>query len=195
MIEVRREGDEYHVVVSETCSAPPEVVYDLLADLRSHLEWGGTRLKSASQRLMSIEAPEGPATEGVEFSSVGHTSGRPWRDRSRVTKAERPRVFEFETSGHLDVAADDESLAGEWLHRYEISKNGVGAKVTYSVQARLTVPWYTPANHHARYPAVIYNIFLPIVVERGIRSLVAMAQERAAVMSGEDGPTATAPGS
>ena len=25
------------------CKAKPETVYDLLADLRSHFEWGGTR--------------------------------------------------------------------------------------------------------------------------------------------------------
>ena len=46
--------------LSKQCSAPAEVVYDLLTDLRSHLEWGGAR-QSADFRLLSMEGPRGAA--------------------------------------------------------------------------------------------------------------------------------------
>jgi hypothetical protein len=179
MIEVQREGDDYVVVVSESCGAPPEVLYDLLADLKSHLEWGGTRLRSASQRLIALEAPDGPVSVGSEFTSIGHTSGRPWHDRSRVTRADRPYTFEFETHGQLGEPDEGEELRGDWTHRYDISRNGAGSRVVYRMRARLTFPWYTPAGPHRRYAAVIYQIFVPIIVQRGVRSLLAMAEERA----------------
>ena len=40
---------------SETTAAP-EAVYDLLADLRSHLVWGGER-QSSGFRLLTMNAP------------------------------------------------------------------------------------------------------------------------------------------
>ena len=63
-VDVDRDGRKtaWHNPVlrfSGTSRAPAEVVYDLLADLRSHLEWGGTRLARSSQRLMSLDAPPG----------------------------------------------------------------------------------------------------------------------------------------
>jgi len=179
MLEVWRDGDEYRVRVVESCDAPAEAVYDLLADLRSHLEWGGNRLARSAQRLLSLDAPPGPAKKGTKFSSVGHTSGRAWHDTSLVTEAIRPYTFEFRTHGQLEDRPDDHPVAGDWIHRYDMAADGRGCILTYRMVARLTMPWYSPPGHHARYPAVVYNVFLPIVVERGIRSLLAMAVERA----------------
>ena len=50
-----------------SCRAPATVVYDLLADLPSHLEWGGQR-QGETTRLLTLQAPQGPASVGVEFA-------------------------------------------------------------------------------------------------------------------------------
>jgi hypothetical protein len=174
---VERRGDRYFITLSRRCRAPAETVYDLLADLRSHLEWGGSRLQDSVQRLTSLQAPVGPARPGDEFQSVGSTAGRAWHDRSRVVQADRPSLFVFETEGRLEDAPHVEPIEGRWVHRYEIARDDTGCIVTYRMQAQLTM--YSPPGHHSRYPAVVYNIVLPSVVERGIVSLVRMAEERA----------------
>ena len=82
-----------------SCRAPAEVVYDLLADLQSHLDWAGQR-QGETTRLLTLAAPPGPAGVGVEFLSTG-SDGKVarWSDRSVVTEATRPEVFEFVTDG------------------------------------------------------------------------------------------------
>ena len=46
----------FGVRLVERSAAPAEIVYDLLADLRSHAEWGGRRQRSKRFRLTSVEA-------------------------------------------------------------------------------------------------------------------------------------------
>jgi hypothetical protein len=58
------------IQISRFCKATPEAVYDLLADLRTHIEWGGAR-QSREFRLVSFESPPGLATVGTSFSSTG----------------------------------------------------------------------------------------------------------------------------
>src|SRR3990172_11748704 len=54
------DGQElFGVRLNGTCHAPAEAVYDLLADLQKHLEWGGRRQKSKKFRLPPIDPPEG----------------------------------------------------------------------------------------------------------------------------------------
>src|SRR5439155_21386733 len=83
-------------------SAPPEGVYELLADLRSHLDWAGQR-QLETTRLLTMNAPSGPATVGTEFRTTG-SDGKVARfsDRSVVTEATRPHVFEFVTESHRE---------------------------------------------------------------------------------------------
>src|SRR5437879_11734648 len=85
--------------LSRLCSAPPDVVYDFLADLGSHLTWGGKQ-QTSDFRLLSLEAPAGPAGVGTTFTSTGTIpmSSRHWEDRSKVTPAERPNTSEFVTT-------------------------------------------------------------------------------------------------
>lgn len=73
-----------------SCRAPAELVYDLLADLQSHLEWAGQR-QLETTRLLTLAAPPGPAGVGVEFLTTG-SDGKVarWSDRSVVTEATRP---------------------------------------------------------------------------------------------------------
>jgi hypothetical protein len=59
---------------SDSCKAPAEAVYDLLADLRTHLQWGG-RDQTRVFRLLSLDAVPEPATPGTVFTSTGAIPG------------------------------------------------------------------------------------------------------------------------
>lgn len=181
MMEVNRTGGVYRVTVSHRSAAPPEVVYDLLADLSTHIEWGGSWQPSRTQRLQSMEAPEGMATVGVEFWSIGTTNAGSWHDRSRVTAATRPSVFEFVTDGTLRDREDVDRMLLHAVHRYEVEAIGTGSEVSYLLSAKLTLQ-ATPGEMHPRLPAVIFNLIVPAVIDRGTRNLAAMAEERAGVV-------------
>src|SRR2546425_8196542 len=120
MIEISRDGGLYRVTVHEECRAPAEAVYDVLADLRTHMDWGGSWHPSKTQRLQSMDAPQGPATVGMEFWSVGTTSAGSWHDRSRVTEARRPSLFEFVTDGVLRDGQGRDRMSLHATHRYEL---------------------------------------------------------------------------
>ena len=112
--------------------APAEVVYDLLADLQSHLEWGGRRQREIT-RLLTLDSPLGPATVGVEFFSTG-SDGKVarWSDRSVVTEATRPEVFEFVTEGRREGKPGSHPWLSTAAHRYVIEPAADGCRVVYT---------------------------------------------------------------
>jgi hypothetical protein len=174
------DGQElFGVRLNGTCEAPAEAVYDLLADLRSHLEWGGRRQKSEKFRLASIEAPEGPAAVGTEFRTTGLDPSGAFTDSSVVTEASRPQVFEFVTEARLRPKRGE---VLEWtnVHHYEIRRNGAGCAVNYSLKVmRLSrKPWWTkrPMRGLAMKISTSYT-------RSGFRNLLAMAEESAGVRS------------
>src|SRR4029077_2099124 len=117
---------------STFCSAPPEVVYDFLADLGTHLTWGGTE-QASDFRLLTLEAPPGPASAGTTFTSTGTIpmSSRRWQDRSTVTAAERPTTFEFVTTA--TARGGRRTMEATYRHRYEIAATPGGSKVSYTM--------------------------------------------------------------
>lgn len=123
-------GKEIAFQSSIDVAAPPEAVYDLLADVRSHLEWGGDRGKK-NFRLTAIEVSEEPARQGTEWSSNGVAPDGTFRDRSVVTNATRPSTFEFTTNAHVTLKKGGEA---DWtlVNRYEIAPKGSGSQVTYA---------------------------------------------------------------
>jgi hypothetical protein len=171
---------ELSVGAHATCRASAEDVYDLLADLRGHLVWGGER-QGRRTRLLSVEAPEGPATVGTEFRSEGTDPMGRFRDASVVTRAERPRLFEFVTEARL---ATRRGRTVEWtnVHRYELAPRPAGGcRVDYRVTvARIS-----------ELPGMLGLLGVPGlrtvalrasggVARRGLRNLVRLAEERAA---------------
>ncbi len=114
------------------CQAPPGAVYDLLADLQSHMEWAGNR-QLETTRLLSMEAPPGPAVVGTEFRSTG-SDGKVARfsDRSVVTEATRPEVFEFVTESHRAGKPGARPWDLTAVHRYEIEPTAAGCRVRYT---------------------------------------------------------------
>jgi hypothetical protein len=157
---------------------PAEAVYDVLADLRTHLIWGGER-QSKKTRLVSIDAPDGPAVVGTEFSTVGADPMGGFRDRSVVTEASRPELFEFVTEATLTTK---KGRTADWtnVHRYEVISNGEGCRIAYTIRiARISA-----------LPGMLAMFNVPVVSglaikaskgvgRRGVRNLARLAEERA----------------
>jgi hypothetical protein len=157
--------------ISRFCKAEPEAVYDLLADLRTHVEWGGTRQRQGF-RLVSLEAPPGLATVGTSFSSTGTIpmSRRHWSDRSTVTVADRPGKFEFTTQAR---ATAGNPMTAVYTHTYEVSPDAGGSRVTYTMtQLSITNPILRlgPAMGRMTW------LMMPMFAGRGLRNLLALAE-------------------
>jgi len=157
--------------ISRFCKAKPEAVYDLLADLRSHIEWGGTRQRRAF-RLVSLDAPPGPVTVGTSFFSTGTIpmSRRHWSDRSTVTVADRPQKFEFTT--HASAGAGIPMIAA-YTHRYEISPEAGGSRVTYRM-TQLSIK--NPILRLGPAMSRMTWLMMPMFAGRGLRNLIALAE-------------------
>ena len=160
-----------------SCRAPAEVVYDLLADLQSHMEWAGQR-QSETTRLLTLAAPPGPAGVGVEFLTTG-SDGKVarWSDRSVVTEATRPEVFEFVTDGRRQGKPGHRPWLATAVHRYVLVPEAGGCQVTYTEDlTRLDgAPWIL------RTPGVSRIVFRMSAkyMRRGFDGLLALAEERA----------------
>jgi uncharacterized protein YndB with AHSA1/START domain len=157
--------------------ARPEQVYDVLADLRTHLEWGGRR-QFRSFRLLSLEAPGGAAEVGTRFTSTGRIPMNRSRfdNANEITKAERPHLFEIRTESTI-AWPKRPSGEGTFVNTFEISSDGDGSRVVYrSEQLRFREPPWG-----LRYPvlrSVTYRVWIPIWSRRGFRNLLRMAEAR-----------------
>jgi hypothetical protein len=163
--------------ISLLCKARPEAVYDVLADLQTHLEWGGARQRR-DFRLLSLDASRGPASVGTAFSSTGTIpmSMRRWEDRSTVMVADPPRIFELTTEARAGV---QRAMTARYRHRYEISPEAAGSRVTYTLtQLAIANPMLRLALPGIRQ--LTWRMGIPMLASRGLRNLVALAEERAA---------------
>ena len=106
---------------SVTCAAPPEAVYDVIADLRNHLVWSGERADGF--KMLTLDAPEGPAPVGTTFSSTGAAGKDTFHDRSVVTEATRPSRLVIETDARLERRRAPVWEA-HFSHRYDIRPLG-----------------------------------------------------------------------
>jgi hypothetical protein len=159
--------------------ASAEAVYDVLADLSSHLEWAGAR-QLETTRLLSMEAPTGPATVGTEFVTTG-SDGKVARfaDRSVVTEALRPTVFEFVTESRRQGKPASRPWHLTMVHHYAIDPQPTGCRVTYTEE--ITRISGAPRAFAVRgIRRLIYRISARYM-RRGFDALLAVAEERAAV--------------
>lgn len=119
---------ELAVTVREHSTAPAPVVFDVLANLRGHLRWGGAEAST----LLSVAAPEGEATAGTEFGSTAEDGICRMQDSSVVTEAVRPWRFEKVTESKLESKKN--GTTADWLlvHRYEFEADGDQCDVTYT---------------------------------------------------------------
>src|ERR1700730_2945246 len=165
---------EFTTRLNKHCSAPPEVVYDIVADIRTHLAWGGVEQRS-DFRLLSLDAPAGPAIVGTSFTSTGAIpmSLRKWSDSSTVTMAERPGTFEFVT--HATVHRSRRSMEATYRHRYEIVAAPGGSQVSYTfTQLDASNPFLRLALPVVR--TMTWRVGIPFLAGRGFRNLLATAE-------------------
>jgi hypothetical protein len=177
--------DEIVVETQATTSASAETVYEVLADLSSHLEWAGTRQR-AKARLTSIEAPEGVATVGTEFRTTGNDPTGTFHDASVVTEASRPSVFEFVTEARQDLK---KGKTVEWtnVHRYELEPEVAGCTIRYTFRVvRLSRLMGMLGLFKVPVLSSVLRSVWKSVIGRGLRNLARVAEERA-TPRGEEG--------
>ena len=161
---------------SVTCEAPPEAVYDVIADLRNHLVWSGERAEDEGFKMLTLDAPEGPAAVGTSFTSSGSAGKDTFHDRSVVTEASRPHLFVIETDARLD-RKNAETWEAHFSHRYDVLPEDKGSRIVYTetVERVNYVPyWLKPG---------IRTLFRPWVNRadrRQLRNLARLAEERSA---------------
>ncbi len=178
MTRVVWNGDTaYEMTLDAQCDAPPAAVYDVLADLSTHLDWGGRRQRR-NFRLTALHA-EGPARVGAEFTSVGSIpmSSARWEDRSVVVRAEPGEVLEFHTDGVVTWPGGTMTDA-RWEHRYQIEPDGERSRVVY----RLRRTAITNPPLRMRVPVMrtlTHRVMIPLLCRRGFVNLVATAEQRA----------------
>ena len=160
--------------MTDRCSAAPASVYDLLADVHSHLVWAGERQRP-DYRLTSLAGPGGPASAGTVFTSTGliPMSGAHWEDRSTITAAERPTVFEFVTEG---TVRGRRTLTSRWLNRYEISPVHGGCAVTYRLSLLEVENPFLRIRRPMRWFS--FRFAIPMFSGPGLRNLLKLAEER-----------------
>lgn len=169
---------ELTVAAERRTSASPEIVYDLLADLRTHAVWGGER-QGKKTRLLTMDAPEGTAAVGTEFETTGADPTGSFADRSVVTHAQRPSVFEFVTEATLRTKRGRQA---EWtnVHRYELRPEGDGTVVAYTLRvARISD---LPGALRVLNVPVLSTVAMQAatkIARRGLVNLVEMAEQRA----------------
>jgi hypothetical protein len=161
---------------SAISNAKPEAVFDLISDLRAHLEWSGERASDANFKLLALEAPDGPATIGTTFSSSGSAGKDTFHDRSVVTVASRPNLFVIETDARLDRKRA-KPWEAHFSHRYDVQPEGSGSRIIYTdtVERVNYVPyWLKP------WARPVFRIYVNRADRKKLRNLARFAEERSA---------------
>ena len=164
----------YRTQTFVTSAAPPQVVYDTIADLRNHLDWSGERASSEKFKLLELEAPEGPATVGTSFSSSGTADNGTFHDRSVVTEASSPERFVIETNARLDRTRGAPWHA-HFSHRYDVRPEGAGTRIVYTetVERVNYVPyWLKPVVRS------LFKVYVNRADRKQLENLARLAEER-----------------
>jgi hypothetical protein len=128
---VQQRAFKVRTQTSTTSRASPEDVYDVISDMRAHLEWSGERASDQTFKLLSLQAPDGPASVGTTFASTGANFNGTFHDRSVVTQASRPTVFVIETDARLERKRG-KTWHVHFSHRYDIEPHTDGARIVYT---------------------------------------------------------------
>jgi uncharacterized protein YndB with AHSA1/START domain len=160
------------------CKAPPEQVYALLTDLKSHLAFNGSD-QAPNYRLLTLESEPGAATAGTIFSSAGSIpfTSRRWADVSTVTEAVPPRVFAFRTEGTV-AFQDGTAMQAKLQHHYVLTATAEGCRIDYTLEQirlehgmwRLTLPVMG---------SMMWRFGIPMMAKRGVRALAKRAETAA----------------
>jgi hypothetical protein len=145
----------FQTSVTVMSSAPPRAVFETVTDLHAHLIWSGDRAKDDGFKLLTLDAPDGTAQVGTEFSSTGANFNGTFHDRSVVTDVTPPSVFVIQTEARLDRKRG-RPWEVRFIHRYDIASDGDGSRITYTDTAhRMNYvpywlqPWMRPLTRMA----------------------------------------------
>lgn len=168
---------ELVVRVEATSTARPQTVYDLLADLSSHLVWAGDR-QAKNTRLLTLDAPAGPAVVGTEWLSRGSDPMGTFSDRSVVTEATPGTAFEFVTEARLTTK---KGRISEWtsVERYDVAAAARGCRIVAT--SRVTRISELPGMVALFNVPVLRELGLKVsakVSRRTVRNLARVAEER-----------------
>lgn len=164
----------YRTQTSVTSSAPPDVVFETIADLRNHLDWSGERASSETFKLLSIDAPDGPAAVGTAFSSSGAADNGTFNDRSVVTEATSPTTFVIETDSQLDRKRG-KPWDAHFIHRYDVTPEGEGSRITYTetIERVSYVPYWLQPGVRS-----IFKVYVNRADRKQLENLARLAEER-----------------
>lgn len=164
------------LVVSQRASVAPSRIFATLADLSTHTTWAGSMHGKKNFGLRSLVASASPAVVGTEFRSTGADPMGSFTDRSVVTEATSPSVFEFVTEGHLEPKKQGKRGCDTRItHRFEIEPAGTGTSVTY----RLHISRWTnaPAVLRAAVLRPIARLATNSYAKKMLRNLTTYASE------------------
>jgi hypothetical protein len=167
------------VRVEAISTANPQTIYDLLADLSSHLVWAGER-QAEKTRLLTIDAPAGPAVVGTEWRSTGADPMGTFSDRSVVTEATPGKAFEFVTEARL---TGKKGRTSDWtsVERYDLEPAAGGCRIVST--SRVTRISDLPGLVALFNVPVLRELGLKVsakVSRRTVRNLARLAEEREA---------------
>ena len=162
-------------MTSARSRATPDVVWDVVADLPSHLVWSGERASDDTFKLLELESPDRTARVGTEFRSTGANFNGTFHDHSVVTAAARPTSFVIETDATLDRRRG-RTWEAHFEHRYDIAPDGDGSRITYTetIDRVNYVPYWLST--------LARPIFRPLVNSadrKQLENLARLAEERA----------------
>ena len=116
---------------SVVSAAPPDAVYAVVSDLKQHLVWSGERAEDPTFKMLTMDAPDSPATVGTSFTSTGANFNGTFHDRSVVSDATPSSRFIIDTDARLERRRR-RSREVHFEHRYDIEPEGSGCRITYT---------------------------------------------------------------
>jgi len=165
-------GEVLRFRATVTSSASPQALYDAIADVSSHLSWGGPGSASKGNALISLDAPAGLATTGTTFTSTGKAGKDTFHDRSTVVTATPGRRFTFTTEARLERQRKQAWLV-TFTHDFQLSPAPGGSTLAYSCAVRPTnyLPYWL---HPAMKPMT--RLVMQRIIRRNIGTLARLAE-------------------
>lgn len=155
--------------------ASRDAVYATLADLSSHVVWGGEQTGEKSFRLLNLSAAVDRAVAGTQFTSTGVIPMGTFHDDSVITEATPGHAFAFHTDSALERKRRPLWRAS-FENRYSLDTADGETVITYTCEVRPHnyVPyWLTPFLR----PLTRFNV--QRIMTRCLRNLAAMAEAQA----------------
>ena len=151
---MKEKGLIVNVGASTRTTASCAAVYATLADLSTHMDWGGQGTGDKKFRLLTMDHQGEAAVTGTRFSSTGLIRMGIFHDDTVVTDATPGSRFAFVTESTLERRRA-EAWRGRFEHRYTLRVAGGDTLISYEcdIHAGNYVPywWKLPARPMTRF--------------------------------------------